>query len=790
MKSKRSIVFVGCAVAVAGALALVEATSTGWIVPRLSADALTCNLSQYKAAPGLTATVEQGTVLVAWSGHGADLRARYAIDSGKPVIRELSVRKAGGQWTALGRNLAPEYHVVSGVRRMALDQANPLRAAGIELTEDVINKNRWYAFWDAPLVMPGSQELKDEAAWQRARQAANPGGRGGRGDQQPQGELQPNRTVGPPRTPSEIRRADATFNATSCAVKTDGASLVVTFPGLSMGIFSGDLQFTMYKGTNLLRMDAAAKTSEPWVAYKYDAGLNGFSTDLTPRVAWRDTGGHLQSNQLGGVVNKTVARVKAQSRLIVAEAGGGALAVFPPPHTFFFTREKDTNLGYVWYRKDGEGRFAAGVGMPEREEDPQYVQNFALYNAPPGTVQKMGVYFYASPEAGEPARQAVLAFTHGDMFKPLAGYKTFVNHFHLDFTGRQRLSGSLDTPFQDLAAMRSIGLNVIGLSDFHFELHPGDPGPLRLADQKDYFEASRRASDKDFLVVPWEEPSAYFGGHYNIMWPKDVYWTKVRQPGQPFVEEVAGYGKVYHTGNAEDVQKMMDAEGAYWYHAHPRTKSTTGYPDLIWDKPYTKNDRYLGVAFKPGMGQDNSEARMCDWRCFDAIDTMNNMYAGLGVRPKYVIADIDTYKKGPEDDLYANFPVNYLKIDKTPGPDDDYGPVLKSLRDGNFFVTTGEILIRNYSVSGPGNSRTVTADVDWTFPLNFVEVVWSDGKKVDRQVISATDLPPFGTRHFAIPFDATGKSWVRFAVWDSAGNGAFVQPAWLQPRTTQTTSSR
>ena len=112
------------------------------------------------------------------------------------------------------------------------------------------------------------------------------------------------------------------------------------------------------------------------------------------------------------------------------------------------------------------------------------------------------------------------------------------------------------------------------------------------------------------------------------------------------------------------------------------------------------------------------------------------------------------------------------------------------MRDGNFFVTTGEILIRNYSVAGTGNQRTITADVDWTFPLNFVEVVWSDGKKVDRQVISATDLGPFGTKHFAIPFDAAGKSWVRFAVWDSAGNGGFVQPVWLSPRTTQTTSSK
>ncbi len=80
--------------------------------------------------------------------------------------------------------------------------------------------------------------------------------------------------------------------------------------------------------------------------------------------------------------------------------------------------------------------------------------------------------------------------------------------------------------------MRALGLNIIGLSDFHFELHPNDPGPERFGDQKDYFEATRRASDTDFLVTPWEEPSAYFGGHYNIMFPKrNVYWSKVRQPG-------------------------------------------------------------------------------------------------------------------------------------------------------------------------------------------------------------------------------------------------------------------
>jgi hypothetical protein len=789
---KKSAVSVALAIGIAAALVALAPASMPSSAPALRAESLNCNLSQYKAMQGLAAAVEQDALVVSWSGqNGADLRARYAIDGGQPVVRDLMVRKAGGQWTTLGKNLTPEYHVVSGVRRMADDQANPLRAAGVELTEEVINKNRWYAFWDAPLVMPGSQEMKDEAAWQRSQQPQEGRGGGrGQGQGQSRDPLVPNRTLGTPRAPSEIRRADSSFRTTSCSVKTDGASLIVTFNGLSMGIFSGDLQFTVYKGTNLVRMDAAATTNEPWVAYKYDAGLTGFTTDLTPRVDWYDTGGHPQRYQFGGAINTSLARVKAQNRLIVVDGPGGGLAAFPPPHTFFFTREKDTNLGYVWYRKDAEGRFGVGIGMPEREEEPRYVQNFALYNAPPGTVQRMGVYFYASPEPGEPARQAVLAFTHGDTFKPVPGYKTFVNHFHLDFTGRQRLSGSLDTQFQDLAAMKSLGLNVIGLSDFHFELHATDPGPLRLADQKDYFEASRRASDRDFLVVPWEEPSAFFGGHYNIIWPKDVYWTKVRKEGQPFVEEVAGYGKVYHTGSADDVQKMMDAEGAYWYHAHPRTKNTAGYPDLIFDKPYVKNDRYLGVAFKPGMGQDNSEARMCDWRCFDAIDTMNNRYATGGLDPKLVIADIDTYRKGPEDDLYANFPVNYLKIDRTPGANDDYSPILKSLRDGNFFVTTGEILIRNYAVAGTGSRRTISADVEWTFPLNFVEVVWGDGTKVDRQVIPATDLPPFGTKHFAIPFDAAGKAWVRFAVWDSSGNGAFVQPAWVTPRAGQTTNGK
>src|SRR6266545_460339 len=187
MRLTRSILSAGLAAAAIAALVLSASTS------RLSAGSLNCNVSQYKAAPGLTAAVDQDLLVVSWIGqNGADLRARYAIDGSQPVIRDLAVNKAGGQWTTLGRNLTPEYHVVSGIRRMADDQANPLKAAGIELTEEVINKNRWYAFWDSPLVMPGSQEMQDEAAWRRSQQPA--GGRGGGRGQAPAADsLVPNR---------------------------------------------------------------------------------------------------------------------------------------------------------------------------------------------------------------------------------------------------------------------------------------------------------------------------------------------------------------------------------------------------------------------------------------------------------------------------------------------------------------------------------------------------------------------------------------------------------------------
>ena len=746
------------------ALTTMEATNASSSTWSGTGAALQCDLSKYTASTGLSAAVEQDVLTVSWTGSGNDeLRARYGITGGTPMVRELSVRKRGGDWSLLGQDLAPDINVTSGVRRLSYQQVQPLQQAGIAVTQAVVDKEKWHVFWDAPLLVPGLRDGQKPSA-------------------QPPvlGRPQLGRNLDLPRKPEEIRHAQATFATTSCDVTTDGARLEVNFPGLSMGIFSGSLRYTMYRGTNMFRLEAIAKTDQPSVAYKYEAGLKGLSTSLLPRLVWRDTGGDPQHYAFGGLKNEKGVPVRARHRVMVAEGQGRSLAIFTPPHTFFFTREVDTNLGYVWYRKDSEATYGMGIRQGDGEENPLYIENFALYNAPPGTLQRMAVYFLATAEAAEPTRTAVMNFTRGDRFKALPGYKTLVNHFHLRFTERQRAAGGFDNTFQDVVAMKALGINIVGLSDFHGDLRGNDPGQGRYEDQRDYATASAKASDKDFLVTPWEEPSAYFGGHYNTLFPKNVYWTKVRKEGQPFTEDLPGFGKVYHTGDTGDVQRMLDAENGYWFHAHPRTKGTTGYPDAIFNEAWVRNDRYLGVAFKPGMGQDNSEERMCEYRCFDAVDTMNNLITNSGLRPKYIIADVDTYRKAPEDDLYPGHPVNYLKLDRVPGPTEDWSSILKALRDGDFWVTTGEILFHDYDVQGTGNARTIVADIEWTFPLEFVEVVWGDGKTINRQVVRATEQLPNGRRKYSIPFDATGKSWVRFAVWDSAGNGAFVQPRWLQ----------
>jgi hypothetical protein len=724
-----------------------------------AAAAQNCDFKEYKMLDGLKAEMADGAIQVTWQGErDQQLRASFGIRNGQPIIRQLTVHKGQANWIILGRDLIPEFEVTSGIRRLSEQQAAPLRDLKIAITPEVIEREKWNAFWDAPLRIPGAA----------------------------------NGIVGGPRKQEDIRRAWASYQANACQVKTDGARLEITFPGLSMGIFSGQLRFTVYRGANLLRQEAIAKTEEQSVAYKYLAGLKGFPVGDDTRIVWRDTARAWQEYGFGGSVNDESVALRARNRLAIIEGTGGSLAIFPPSHKFFFAREIETNLGYVYYRKTSDGSFAAGVRQADREEPykplgvsdevwqtrtnqaRRFNDNFALYNAPPGTWQRMPVYFYLSATDSHTTQEAVMAFTHDDRYKAMPGTKVMVSHFHFHMNEYLTDNGSLDSKPAWVDVFRALGINIANLADFHADSHPKDSGPLRFKEQKVYFDGTRRFSDRNFLLIPGEEPDDTLGGHYITVMPHPVFWSQTRKSGQQFVENDPQYGKVYHVASAADELQMLRLEQGLMWQAHPRTKGSTGYPDAVREQPHFLSDRFLGASYQ-SLPVDQSESRICEKRCLGVLDDMNN-WAG----PKYMIAEGDTYRKFPDDETFPQLIVNYVKLDRVPKFDEDWSPILRAMRAGDFYVSSGEVLFRNWGLEGTGPRRTYSAEVEWTFPLEFVELVWGDGDKVQTQVISATEQAPFGSKKFSIPFDVAGKKWVRFAAWDSAGNGALTQPIHLK----------
>jgi len=274
------------------------------------------------------------------------------------------------------------------------------------------------------------------------------------------------------------------------------------------------------------------------------------------------------------------------------------------------------------------------------------------------------------------------------------------------------------------------------------------------------------------------ENSNLLGGHWDLLFSHPVYYVDERAPGTPLVTEHPTYGRVYHIGSAEDMRTMIEAEDMLVFMPHPRTKGSTGYPDAIAETPQFLSDWYRGVGWRWGMGSDLSERRLSGKRVIPLLDDMNNWIADTELDPKALLAITETYFKAPGDDVYANGPVTYLQMDRLP-TGGNYAPVVDALRERRYFVTSGEVLVPRHRWMGEGSAAKLEAEVEWTFPLDFVEVVVGDGTSTTTFTVPATDLPAFGRHTFTVPFDATGRKWARFAAWDVAGNGALTMPVRL-----------
>jgi hypothetical protein len=275
--------------------------------------------------------------------------------------------------------------------------------------------------------------------------------------------------------------------------------------------------------------------------------------------------------------------------------------------------------------------------------------------------------------------------------------------------------------------------------------------------------------------MPNLENSQILGGHWDLLNSKPVYWLEGRKEGEPLTRNDPKYGTVYSVGTTTDVMEMIRRENLLVYMPHPRTKGSTHYPDAVKEDAPFNDDNYRGVGWRWGMGSDLSEKRLSEKRVIPLFDEMANWMTSKSLRPKYLLSITETYRKAPGDDIYANGPVNYLRLNSLPSGN-DYSSVINVLKKGDYFVSTGEVLIPNHSITGAGRTMVVNADLKWTFPLDFVEVVWGDGKKSFSKVVPTKELPAFGSKSISVPFDGRGAKWVRVAAWDTAGNGAMTQP--------------
>lgn len=807
------------------------------------ADQLNADLSGYRSAPGLTAHLAGEDLVISWNGRGTfEGRLTFEVREGQPLLRELAARQKGGNWVVLGNNLLPEFRVASGLRRMTNQQLDPLAGLGIKITPEILERYKWEAFWDAPLNVPGGDAAHSDCTPPQRGVLDQPG---------------------LPRSPEEVKRASASYHATSCTVRTNGGRLEVSFPGVELGVFSGRLQFTVYRGANIVRQEVIATTHEPSVAYKYDAGISGLPIAARTRAAWRDTMGAAQQALLADVKSTEPVTVVAGDRTVALEEDGASIAAFPPPHNFFWARETSFNLGYDWYRKDAHSA-AFGVRQAEEETGGQggedRRQNFALRSARPGAEQRMPVYFEIDPGPAETALAGASAYTRGDHFAAVPGFQVMATHFHMGLTAKAQRAGGPGAKVPDLEVLRAAGVNIVGPIDGGGTVpqvgaarptivgapgrgaQPDDPKWLQwtrglgapaewVLDQAltfagvtradlglsatstspvlpvasrpaggrgnpqapstdpyrseaNYYETAKQQSSAHFVVMANAEllrgeVARDLGGHSDFLLSHPVYWTQGRAPGQSFVEEDSKYGHVYHVSGVQDMIEMAHREHILIYMPHPRSKGSTGFPDAIKDTPHFIDAAYRGIGFRWGMGLDGSEQRLCEYRCLPLWDEMNNWIADKDTPPKYIQAISELYGENYGDDIYANNPVNYVRLDQLPPPG-EWGPIVDAMTRGDYFVTSGEVLIPRYAVQRSGSNSKVVADVEWTFPLEFAEVVWGDGVSTGREIVSATDLPPFGKHRFEIPFDARGKKWVRFAVWDSAGEGAMAQPVSLK----------
>jgi hypothetical protein len=569
------------------------------------------------------------------------------------------------------------------------------------------------------------------------------------------------------------------FEKRNAAVSTSGAVTTVRVSQVNADSFSGVMEITLYNGSPLFNVAAVMATDIDSTAILYDAGLVS-RQPVWNNIAWSDVKNTLQTTNAS--LQDTAKNLEVKYRTVIGENGNGSLALFPAPHQYFYPLDEAFNLKFTWFGNNYRNMLS-GFGIGIRQDplgDRRYVPWF---NAPPKTQQRLNFFCLLSTDKAATVLDDVKKFTHNDSYTPLPGYKTFQSHFHNEFIMNVVLAGKPVPEVPEFVdVFRKTGVDVVHLAEFHGPGHPKGPDEERLKELHALFGQCERLSNKNFLLLPGEEANNFYGGHWLAFFPKPVYWVMSRKPDMPFVSNDPKYGKVYHVSDKNEMLKLLELENGLAWTAHARTKGSTGFPDAYRNEAFYKSPTFMGAAWK-AIPADLSIPTLSK-RVLNLMDDMANW--GL---KKHVIGECDIFTITHENEMYAHLNVNYLQLDKLPDYKEGWKPILDVIRNGKFFVTTGEVLLPSFTVNGKKAGETTTISstgktpveltIDWTFPLNFAEIVSGDGQQVYRERISLNNTYAFGKKKYTFNTNLKNRKWVRVEVWDAAANGAFTQMVWI-----------
>jgi len=573
---------------------------------------------------------------------------------------------------------------------------------------------------------------------------------------------------------SEIRKFEGQFHTKDFSVTRKGNRIEVDFDGLDMGVFAGSYRITFYDGSNLIKSEAIAKTAEDSLAYFYRGGFSGFKLGkLYYRNQDREMVKEYPRKPLRSDERRTdgVVRVNARNRVLTLEQENGSVSVFPPPHKFFWARQNENSVGYNCYQRYADETLFLGIRHNERHESDG--DRWACYNAPAQTWQHMPFFTAVSAEDAESCRAIAMGYTNNDVFRSQNGYQRMLGHFHMSYHTFWEQDPEKEQDWIKL--FKEIGCDIAMLCDFWIDGEQDDNREARLLDQLRYFKACAMHSNDKFLIVPAEEVAerqtskqkSAIPGHLMFVPSKPVLFSRHREPDQAFSEETE-HGTYYHWDTPESVIEMCRRENAFIFLPHPETKANDGYPEAFENEPFYKNMLYWGMGFRY-LPADWSTRRLIDGRISSVWDDMNNKSA----HPRYIMGELDTYEKELRWDMYGDMNVTYVKLDRIPSSS-DWTPLVETLKAGQAYVATGEILLDDYQVE----DGKASVAVSWSFPLDFAELVYSDGITVKNVEIDMSESVPYGRQQLEFDFPK-GMKWARIAVWDVAGNGAFQQPVFI-----------